>query len=100
MSQSNNYSSMNSKSATQNTMASHMHLGSNTATAKRHNSDVQTDIPTDITENHKLSQNPSMILQTRSNDAYYKTDTYCISPLDTIPNLRLGFIIIKLKIFV
>ena len=88
MSQSNNPSRMSSKSANQNTMTSQMQLSSNVATAKRHNSDFQTDFPIDFTENHKLSHNPFMTLQNRSNDAYYKANTYCISPSDIIPNLR------------
>ena len=85
MSQSNNPSSMNSKSANQNTMTSQMHLGSNTATAKHHNSDVQTDISTDITESH----NPSMTLQNRSNNTNLKADTHYTSPSDIKPSMRL-----------
>ena len=96
MSQSNSPSSMNLKSANQITMTSQMSLSNNMTTAKPHNSNVPTDIPTHITENHKLSHNPSLTLQNRSNNDH-KANTYCISPSNTIPNMRLGFIVIKLK---
>ena len=96
MSQSNSPSSMNLKSANQITMTSQMSLSNNMTTAKPHNYNVPTDIPTHSTENHKLSHNPSMTLQNRSNNDH-KANTYCISPSYTIPSMRLGFKVIKLK---
>ena len=99
MSQSNSYSSITSQTAHQNTMTSQtahqstmtsqMHLGSNIAPVKRNNSNVPTDIPTDDTENHKLSHNPSMTLQSKSNKTGHKANTHYISPSDIIPSMRL-----------
>ena len=98
MSKSNNPSSKNSKSTYQktmtsqtiyqNTMTSQMHLDSNITLSKRHNSNDQTNIPTDVTENHKLSHNPNTILENRLDKTGRKADTHCISPSDIIPNLR------------
>ena len=85
MAQSNNLSSRNLKLAYQNTTTSQMHFGSNFAPAKRHN--YNTDTTTGV---KKLSYNPSMTLQNRSNN---KTDTHYISQSDIIPNMRLDFIV-------
>ena len=107
MSQSNSYSSITSQTAHQNTMTSQtahqstmtsqMHLGSNIAPVKRNNSNVPTDIPTDDTENHKLSHNPRMTLQSKSNKTGHKANIHYVSPSDIIPNMRLDIKIIKLK---
>ena len=98
MSQSNNHSSMSSQTAHQNTMTSkmahqstktsQMHLGSNIAPVKRHNSIVPTDTSTDVTQNHKLSHNPSMNLQSNSNKTGHKANTHYISPSDVTPKIR------------
>ena len=110
MSQSNNPSSRNLKTANQNfmtsetvhqnTMTSQMHLNNKITPAKRHSSNVSTDNPTYVTKNHKLSHNPNMTLQNRSNETVNKAATHCISPLDFIPNMRLDFAVIKFKLHV